>query len=198
LRIIGGELKRRKLGSLRGTTIRPTADRLREAIFNILSPDIRGAVVLDLFAGTGALGIEALSRGAKISVFIDKDKEALSLIKKNISLCGLDKRSKIVRQDITRSSFYKGDILMNVLNDFPCPEVNRKGFNLIFLDPPYGLDLVRPSLQGLSTISVLAKNANLIIEHSCLEPIPDEMPEYNISDQRRYGKTLVTFLKYVI
>ena len=184
LRIIGGNLKAKKLHSARGKVIRPTSDRLRESIFNILSFHDRQAVVLDLFAGTGALGIEALSRGAKSAVFIDIYNGALSVIERNIKACELENKSKIIKWDIIKN-----------LN---CIKSDKATFNLIFIDPPYNRRFLQPTLHNLRKVGSVKKGACLIIEHSLLEPIPLDFPEYELQNQRKYGKSLVSFLTYIV
>jgi len=184
LRIISGELKGKRLFSPKGIKIRPTADRIRESIFNILSSRILNSVVIDLFAGTGALGIEALSRGASFAIFMDTDKEAISVIEKNIAVCRLDGRIKIIRADIARNK-----IAFN--NEIP-------SVNLVFMDPPYNKNLIKPALINLSATRFLQKNALIIIEHALTETLPEDVLEYKLSDQRRYGKTLVSFLNYMV
>jgi len=184
LRIISGYLKGKKLFSPKGIRIRPTADRLRESIYSILYDRVADSVVLDLFAGTGALGIEALSRGASFALFIDNDKEALSIIKKNVEICGLSDRIKIAKLNVERN-------FIDLRHEFPC-------VNLVFIDPPYNKNLIRPALVNLSGSRLLEKEALLVIEHDILETIPEDVPGYNIEDQRRYGKTLVSFIKYMV
>ena len=184
LRIISGELKGKKLFSPKGIKIRPTADRIRESIFNILAPRIPNSVVLDLFAGTGAFGIEALSRGASFAIFMDSDKDALSVIEKNVAACRLQDRIKIIRADITNNN-------IALKNGYPPA-------NLVFMDPPYNKNLIRPALINLSASRFLQKNALIIIEHAVTETLPEYVLEYKISDQRRYGKTLVSFLNYMV
>lgn len=184
LRIISGELKGKRLFSPKGVKIRPTADRIRESIFNILAPRIPDSVVLDLFAGTGALGIEALSRRASFAIFIDSDKEALAVIEKNVSACRLQGRVKIIRADIVKNNA----ALKNVY-----PPVD-----LVFMDPPYNKNLIKPALINLSASRFLQKNALIIIEHAMTETLPEYVEEYTLSDQRRYGKTLVSFLNYMV
>jgi len=184
LRIIAGELKGRKLRSLRGTKTRPTADRIREAIFNILGFQIQGSTVLDLFAGTGALGIEALSRGAESVVFADVDNDSISVLQENIKSLSLESRTKIIRWDLTRN--------LNCLSSW------RSAFNLIFMDPPYNKNIIGPTLLNLHSGQSMEKGAQIIVEHSYLEPILKRQLPLKISDQRRYGKTLVSFLTYVV
>ena len=184
MRIIGGNLKAKKLYSADGMVIRPTSDRLRESIFNILSFHVKQAVVLDLFAGTGAFGIEALSRGAESALFIDTHNGALSVIKRNIKTCGLENKAKIRKWDIIKN-----------LN---CIKSYRATFDLIFLDPPYNKNFLQPTLRNLRKVGSVKKGACLIIEHSLLEPIPLDFPEYELQDQRQYGKSLVSFLTYIV
>ena len=184
LRIIGGDLKGKKLHSLSGTTIRPTADRMREAIFNILSFRVQKAIVLDLFAGTGALGIEALSRGAESAVFIDTNKKVLSLIERNIRSCKLGDRAKIIKWNINKN--------LNCIKSADPP------FDLVFIDPPYNKHFIKPSLSYLYRSTVLAKDAFIIVEHDPAEQVPEDNPAFKIADQRKYGKTLVSFLNYVV
>ena len=185
LRIIGGELRGKKLYSIRGTAIRPTADRLRESIFNIISAFVRDAVVLDLFAGTGAYGIEALSRGAKSAVFIDNNKAALSAITSNITSCAFDRKARTIRWDIRKN--------LNCLKS-----TQSYHFNLVFLDPPYNQSMVEPALFNLGNSKAVAKDGIIVVEHSDEETIPDEGDTFGIKDQRKHGKTLVSFLTYVV
>jgi 16S rRNA (guanine966-N2)-methyltransferase len=183
LRVIGGNLKGKKLYSIPGTTIRPTADRLRESIFNILSFRVQDAVVLDLFAGTGAFGIEALSRGAESAVFVDNNREVISVIDRNVRSCALDNRAKIIKWNIKKN--------LNCLKSF------RRAFNLIFLDPPYNQSMVKPALSNLEQSRSLGKDAYFVIEHSPLEKITNDLSNFEVTDQRRYGRALVSFLNYV-
>ena len=184
LRIIAGELKGRKLRSVRGRKTRPTANRTREAIFNILAGQIQDSRVLDLFAGTGAFGIEALSRGAESVVFVDADHNSVSVIKENVENLSLENRTKIYRWDLTRN--------LNSLGS------RRSAFNLIFMDPPYNKDLIEPALFNLHSSRCMERCARIIVEHSEPEPILNLQLPFEVSDQRKYGKTLVSFLNYVI
>lgn len=184
LRIISGDLKGRKLFPIKGLKIRPTSGRLRESIFNILSDYVVDSVVLDIFAGTGALGIEALSRGASFAIFIDNDIEAVSTISKNIELCGLADRIKIARIDISKN-------IIKFAKKLPAAD-------LVFMDPPYNKNFIMPALINLSKSRILEKNAYIVIEHDLRETLPENISDYKIIDQRRYGKTLVSFLKYVL
>jgi len=183
LRIISGTLRGRKLHAIHGIAIRPTADRVRESIFNILFSQVLDAVVLDLFAGTGAFGIEALSRGAESSVFIDNSRNAVSVIKKNILTCRIEDRSRI--------------ILWNIINNLNCLKSSSSLFNLVFMDPPYNQNLIIPALHNLHQSRSLEKGACIVAEHSDSEPIPENISAFTITDQRKYGNTLVSFLEYI-
>jgi 16S rRNA (guanine966-N2)-methyltransferase len=184
LRIISGEFKGRKLRSVQGTKTRPTANRIREAIFNILAPQIRNCSVLDLFSGTGAYGIEALSRGAAKAVFIDVDGDCISVLQANIKSLGLERRAKLIRWDLTKN-----------LN---CLQPLAMTFNLVFMDPPYNKEMITPTLSNLHLSQSMVNGARLIVEHSNREPLIAAQLPFEIKDQRRYGKTLVSFLLYLI
>lgn len=184
MRIIGGDFKGRKLRSVPGSNIRPTADRTREAIFNILASRVRGSNVLDLFAGTGAFGIEALSRGADSAFFIDCYKEPISVLRRNLEDISLESRSKILQWNIAKS--------------LDCLRSLQTSFNLIFLDPPYNKNLIIPTLSNLHNSRSVRKGACVVIEHSQHESISFDESIFKQSDQRKYGKTLVSFFNYML
>ena len=138
--------------------------------------------MLDLFAGTGALGIEAMSRGAESTVFIDNNKNVISVIKKNISSCSLTKRAQIISCDI--------------VYNLRCLKSAKPEFELVFMDPPYNKDLIKPALVNIHLSGSLKKNARIIIEHSSSEKIPHDLHEFNIENEKKYGKTKVSFLTY--
>lgn len=182
MRIIGGKYKRKKLFSVPGSTTRPTSDRLRETLFNILSYDVVDAIVLDLFAGTGALGIEALSRSAKKTVFVDMQPDSVAVIKKNINACSFQAVTTVLKWDVCRN--------LNCLN------ATEELFNLVFIDPPYGKAMIPKALLNLQNSQCLADSARLVVEHAVSEVI-DSLPEcFSITDQRVYGKTAVSFLVF--
>lgn len=184
MRIITGECKGKKLFSLPGTATRPTADRVRESVFNILAPDIVNTSVLDLFAGTGALGLEALSRGAAGAVFIDALPAAVKIIQKNVAACRMEARARVICWDIGKN-----------LN---CLQSGAQAFDLVFMDPPYNKNLVAPTLLKLMKQNVLTDGATVIIEHSAAETVPQDLAGLPLTDQRVYGKTLVSFLSAVL
>jgi 16S rRNA (guanine966-N2)-methyltransferase len=180
LRIIGGRLKGRRLTGVRGQ-IRPTADRVREAIFNILGPEVDGSLVLDLFAGTGALGIEALSRGAKAAVFVENHSTSLQVLRRNLAQCTLGEVSRIVP----------------LASEKALPKLAAAGehFSLIFLDPPYGRGLAAANLLLLAGKNLLTADGCIIVEHSRLDDLAEQYHELRRHDQRRYGATLISFYR---
>ncbi|AQV00237.2 16S rRNA (guanine(966)-N(2))-methyltransferase RsmD [Desulfococcus multivorans] len=184
LRIISGRLRGRKLLPIRGNAVRPTSDRVREAIFNIIGRNIAEARVLDLFAGTGAMGIEALSRDARSAIFIDNRKASVAAVRKNLEHLGLTERSRVVLWDIDRN-----------LN---CLTPHEPDIHLVFMDPPYHKNLIGPALFHLRQRRILAPGALVVVEHAASEPLPEQLSGYDLSDQRKYGKTLVSFLNYAM
>lgn len=184
MRIISGSLKGRRLAAPAGLSTRPTADRIKESVFNILADRTATTRVLDLFAGSGALGIEALSRGASHAVFIDRAKTALSVLKRNIHDLGLTERTRVLNWDIRRN--------LNCLTSGP------GGFDLVFMDPPYDTDAVNPTLNSLVQSRVLSADALIVVEHSQREAIVGPHGALTLTDQRRFGKTLVSFLDTVL
>jgi len=184
LRIISGKRRGKKLFAFDGRNIRPTGDRMREAIFNILSSLVIEAVVLDLFAGTGALGLEALSRGAESALFIDNHPDAVLLLKKNIHDCGMARESRVIKWDISQ--------------DLNCLKGIQTGFNLVFLDPPYDRSLVKPALEHLHKTNAVQSDAHIVAEHSLDELLPLDLDCFRMEDQRKYGKSLVSFFRYVV
>lgn len=181
MRIIGGISKGRRLSSPKGSSIRPTLDRVKETIFNILGKEVEGKVVLDLFAGTGNLGMEALSRGALKTVFVEKAKEALRIIQKNLLQSGFALRSEVISKDVRRA----------------IPLLERRGdaFDLIFMDPPYEKGWVQKILNQLRDHPIYHRGTILVIEHSRREPIPADLSGWEIIRQRMIGDTVLSFLK---
>lgn len=177
MRIIAGIAKGRKLKTLQGAVVRPTSDKVRGAIFNILGEVVVGASVLDLFSGSGALGIEALSRGAKSAVFVDNDIRCVNIIRENLKNCKFS--GEVIREDV-----YK------VFN-----KLEKKNFNIVFADPPYGLDLAKNLLSQLDKNSILKDFCIIVIEHSKRDEIEEPSPWIKIQ-QKRYGETTVSFYKY--
>ncbi len=184
LRVIGGRLKGKPLATPKGLDVRPTAGRVREAIFNILFSRVQNAVVLDLFAGTGAFGIEALSRGASQAVFIDNSPASLAVLKKNIQACGLEAVAEIRRYDAARQLFG--------LTEF------KLAFDIVFMDPPYNRNAVDAALTGLVQADLLKQGALVVAEHALTESVTGADRAFFLKDQRKYGRTLVSFLEFMI
>ncbi|GLI91065.1 16S rRNA (guanine(966)-N(2))-methyltransferase RsmD [Methylocystis echinoides] len=183
MRIVGGAFRGRALSAPRSQAVRPTSDRLRESVFDILAhrfdDPVAGATVIDLFAGTGALGLEALSRGAARALFVDDGAEARALLRENIEALGLGGVTRVFRRDATK------------LGAAPPGEV----FSLAFLDPPYGKGLARPALAALIEGRWLATGARVVIEEAAGAEI-DLPPALAPEDARRYGDTQFVFARY--
>ena len=179
MRITGGQVKGRRLASPKGLKIRPSSDQVREAIFNIIGQNLSGLNVLDLFAGTGSLGLEALSRGAQRVVFIDNSKQSINLIKKNLGLCGFQGCGEILRKDLRKSpqqiQFLRGEM-----------------FDLVFLDPPYGEDLVPFLLEELPAEEILSPRARVVAESSKGDILPRSPGKLEMGDMRLYGDTRIS------
>jgi 16S rRNA (guanine966-N2)-methyltransferase len=182
VRIVGGDFRGRALAAPRSSAIRPTSDRTREAVFNVIAhryPEkLEGRRVLDLFAGTGALGLEALSRGAAFCVFIEESAEGRGLIRDNVEAFGLQGRTKIFRRDATR--------LGGVGTLSP--------FDLVFADPPYGKGLAEPTLRSAKEGAWLAPGALIVLEEAASAPFaPGD--GFVIADERHYGDTVMRFIE---
>ena len=157
--------------------IRPTADRAREALFSIIGQEIKDATVLDLYAGTGALGLEALSRSAKQVVFVDNNPQALKLIEKNIELCGFSDRTLVMKRDLSKGLYF----LVKQL-----PEIR---FSVIFIDAPYRKGLSETMLHEIEKINLLSSEVLVVVEEEALSELPSKVTELRLVDQRRYGDT---------
>lgn len=180
MRIITGSARGIRLKAPRGMDTRPTADRVKESIFNILSAAAVDARVLDLFAGTGNLGLEALSRGARTAVFIDYSVQSIAVIKENTRQTRLSDRTEIYRRDV-----YKA--LEKIVQD-------RRVFDLIFCDPPYNKGLAVGVTQRIDSGKILAPAGVLVVEHSRHEQLPDSWLSLRVARCERYGETLISFL----
>lgn len=183
MRITGGQSRGRILATPKGLEIRPSSDRVREAVFNVLGQDLSGLNVLDLFAGTGSFGIEALSRGAAYVHFIDISAQSISLIKKNLSACGYALTAAISRIDLRRG----------IPAGVPA---SGKLFDLVFLDPPYGRELLPPLLEELSESTCLSPQALVVTESSRRENTPSPSGHLAPKDTRFYGDTRITIYEY--
>jgi 16S rRNA (guanine966-N2)-methyltransferase len=183
MRIVGGDLRGRPLAAPRSAAIRPTTDRTRESLFNILShgfPDkFEGTRVLDLFSGTGALGLEALSRGARFCLFVEESVEGRALLRANIETLGLQGRTKVFRRDATRLG----------------EPGTMEPFDLLLADPPYGRGLGERALAAALDGGWLKPDALVVIEEDAEAPfVPD--PRLEIVDERRFGGTFIRLLRF--
>lgn len=183
MRIVAGSLRGRSIAAPVAATTRPTSDRVRENVFNILThgPDavpLDGTRVIDLFAGTGAMGFEAISRGAAYALFVEDDAGARAAIRENVEAFGLTGKTRIFRRDATDLG----------------PAGNIPPFDLAFLDPPYGRGFADRALDALAGGNWLTEGACVVIEERRGTPIVAS-PAFTILDTRDYGDTSVTFLR---
>ena len=175
MRVISGSARGRKLKELQGMDTRPTTDKVKESLFNIIQFEIEGRRVLDLFGGTGQLGIEALSRGADHCTFVDMRKEAAALIRENLRLTGLSERSRVVQ----------GDALSFLSS---CGEK----FDVILLDPPYHTELLEKSVERITEFDILREHGIMICESAAERELPALPPPYERGREYRYGKIRLT------
>lgn len=182
MRVVGGRLRGRTLAGPKSQSIRPTADRLRESLFNILQhaygDPVTGARVLDLFAGTGALGIEAVSRGAQFALFVDDGAEARALLRENVATLGLGGMSRIFRRDATR---------LGAAHPI-------EPFGLVFLDPPYGQNLAAAALASAQAGGWLSPDALIVVEEAAKARFAPPQ-DFSELERRAYDDTELVFLR---
>ena len=178
MRVITGKARGVALKTPDGMLTRPTTDRVKEALFSIINFDIPGASVLDLFGGTGQLGIEALSRGAKKAVFVDQRQEACDLIKENLRRTKLAQDARVVRSDYLQ--YLKS-----------CKET----YNIILLDPPYAEVFLENALKCIAEIDILQSGGIIVTERPLGKELPYEFPGLIRSRDYKYGKTLITLYR---
>ena len=178
MRVISGKARGLKLTSPAGSDTRPTLDRVKEAIFSMLLPYLSGASVLDLFAGSGALGIEALSRGADKAVFVDKSNEAVKCIKKNLTAAKVEDFSTVL---MSSSESYLMD----------CTEK----FDIIFIDPPYAEGLYENILSLIEKYNILAESGIIVVESDYDIGFTDRIGHFEILKEKKYGRVGITVLK---
>lgn len=178
MRIIAGSLRGRVLAPVKGR-IRPTAAKVRGAVFNILGAAVEEAKVLDLFAGTGALGIEALSRGAREVIFVEDHPEALKVLRQNLTSLGLVDRATV--------------LTLHVMGALKKLSAGSERFDLAFLDPPYGQGTAAATLESLARSGLLPPPAWVVVEHSRRETLPESFGPLSRQELRRYGDTQVAF-----
>ena len=178
MRVIAGAAKGRRLKVPKRGGVRPTSEYLREALFDILGSSIRDANFLDLYAGSGAVGIEALSRGAAEVVFLEQDPTCLQVLRENVEMTGLRNR-RVVAGDVLRA----------------LPRLIRQGgkFDIIFVDPPYGTDLAMRTLDVLARGDLLRPSGLVIVEHFTKEPLPERIGHLCRTREKLHGQTVLSF-----
>lgn len=175
MRIVAGEFKGRRLETPENYDIRPTSEKVKEALFSMISGNVPDAVCCDLFAGTGNLGLEALSRGAAKCYFGDNSRTGIELVRHNVEHCRAEERSQVIFGDFEK-----------VLNKIHEP------VDIFFLDPPYKKGLYEDCFRLISELELLAEEGIIIAEHSSEDPFPDEIEGYVKLKDRRYGSMSVT------
>ncbi len=179
MRIISGKVRGLKLNTPKNDDVRPTTDRVKESLFNIINGHIIDSNVLDLFAGTGSLGIECLSRGANKCVFVDVSKSSIDIVKSNIKKARVESESEVMNVDCKTAI----DKL----------KVKNERFDLIFMDPPYYENLFVSSLQNISDAQILSQEGLIVVEHDTVEKLPDNVGKLVKQKSRKYGNTTLTF-----
>ena len=174
MRVVSGTARGCKLQPVPGMNTRPTTDRVKENVFNLIQDHVRGAEVLDLFAGTGQLGIEALSRGAKECVFIDSAKDSVRLVQENLRRCGL--AARVLQCDA-----------LGILK-------SGEKFDLIFLDPPYGSGLEGKAMEAVKEFDILSRGGIMVVETRPETVLPVLPAEYGTTKTYRYGKIKLTVI----
>ena len=178
MRVITGLAKGRRLEELPGLSTRPTTDRVKEGLFSAIQFDIEGRRVLDLFAGTGQLGIEALSRGAAFCDFVDSAPAALKVVQRNVKICGFEDRAACHGKDF--NAFLTG---------------RRERYGLIFLDPPYASGNLERGLERITTIDIVVENGIIVSESTADQDLPDLPAPYEKGREYRYGKIKFTLYR---
>lgn len=182
MRIISGKARGTKLYTLDGTATRPTLDRVKESLFNIIQNDIEDSTVLDLFSGSGAIGLEFLSRGAKRAVLCDSSKDAIKIIKQNVQKTRFEEKVEVYNMEFTK--------LVERLQ-------NQK-FDIIYIDPPYATDFIKISLEKIIEYELVNENTKIIVETDDETRILNQIEKMDveITDKRKYGRATIIFLKY--
>lgn len=179
MRIIAGEARSRKLKTRKGFETRPTLANVKEALFSMIAPHLEDSIFLDLFSGSGNIALEALSRGAKRAVMIEKDTEALRFIIENVNALGFQERCRAYKNDVFRAI----EILA------------RKGekFSIIFMDPPYQDNVCTKVLEHIEKFEILGEKGIIICEHHAFEEMAERVGSFQKIDERRYQKKVITF-----
>ena len=184
MRVISGELRGRKLEKLEGMEIRPTTDRVKESLFNMLGAKLYDCALLDLFAGTGGIGIEAYSRGAAQVVFIDESTKSIKVLKNNLDKLNISDKVEIYNTDY-----------LNAINKLA--KGNRK-FDIIFIDPPYLKGFAQNALVDIENNKVLNEDGIIIVEHDIKDKMPEDIGKLNLMRQKKYGNTMLSFYSFAL
>lgn len=179
MRVIGGIARGHKLETIEGLTTRPTTDRIKETLFNIIAFDLPNCRFLDLFAGSGAIGIEALSRGAQEAVFVEEVSACVEMISKNLQHTKLIDKGSILHMDVRQA--------IDTLS------ASEEVFDIIFMDPPYKLDIVTEALFAIVSKGLLRKDGLVIVEHGADSDLP-VIENLKIVKEKKYKTTIMTFL----
>ena len=182
MRIISGKARGTKLYTLEGTATRPTLDRVKESLFNIIQNDIEGSTILDLFSGSGAIGLEFLSRGAKRAVLCDNSKDAIKIIKQNVQKTHFEEKAEVYNMEFTKL----------------IERLQKQKFDIIYIDPPYDTDFIKISIEKIIEYKLINEKTKIIVETDdetrILKQI--EKMDVEITDKRKYGRATIIFLKY--
>jgi 16S rRNA (guanine966-N2)-methyltransferase len=181
MRITGGQIRGRRLATPKDLEIRPSSNKVREAIFNIIGQDLSGSRVLDLFSGTGLLGLEALSRGAALAVFVDHGAQSLALIRKNLALCGYEHSGRICKWNLTKG-LPRNRLFLDTT------------FDLVFLDPPYKRGPAAGLMEELSISKQLSPGALIVLESAKTVETKNAL-SLPLIETRIYGDTKLSFFK---
>ena len=183
MRVISGEYRGRRLKALEGNNTRPTTDKVKESIYNMIGPYFDGGRVLDLFAGSGALGIEALSRGMNQAVFVDRHFGAIKIIKQNIALIRAENKSHVLKMDANQAIDYLK---------------NDQAFDLILLDPPYATQEIEEQLEHLYQAKLIAEGAIIVCETDASIHLKEQIASLVQTKRVVYGHTAVTIYRHEV
>ncbi len=181
MRIISGKARGTKLYTLEGTATRPTLDRVKESLFNIIQNDIEDSTILDLFSGSGAIGLEFLSRGAKKAVLCDNSKDAIKIIKQNVQKTHFEEKAEVYNMEFTKL----------------IERLQKQKFDIIYIDPPYDTDFIKISIEKIIEYKLINEKTKIIVETDdetrILKQI--EKMDVEITDKRKYGRATIIFLR---
>ncbi|MGJ9381296.1 16S rRNA (guanine(966)-N(2))-methyltransferase RsmD [Salipaludibacillus sp. CF4.18] len=183
MRVISGNRKGLKLKSVPGQSTRPTSDKVKESIFNMIGPYFDGGIMLDLYAGSGAIGLESLSRGMEKAIFVDRDKKAIETIYRNIEQAKAEKESEVFRAEAKRA--------------LKAIHKNNRKFDFIFLDPPYAKEQLHMDLAFIDTNNLVQVNGFIVIEHSVQVVMEENLVSFKKVKDEKYGDTNITIFQNI-